>query len=69
MIYGFAVKLHGESKPEHGRLDPGPVSSRFKSLPDLGPEVIHTFEVNNMGPFDVGNLLVSHLVIFNINYI
>jgi hypothetical protein len=55
------VQLRGFASPEHGELVPSrpPVNPRPKSLADLGPEVIHTFEVTNLGPYDVGNLLVS----------
>ncbi len=55
------VQLRGFASPEHGELVPSrpPVNPRLRSLADLGPEVIHTFEVTNLGPYDVGNLLVS----------
>jgi hypothetical protein len=59
-----SVQLRGFASPEHGELVPSsrpPVNPRLKSLADLGPEVIHTYEVTNLGPYDVGNLLVSIL--------
>jgi hypothetical protein len=60
-IKSCSVQLRGFASPEHGELVPSrpPVNPRLRSLADLGPEVIHTFEVTNLGPYDVGNLLVS----------
>ena len=26
---------------------------------DLGPEILHYYEISNFGPFDVGNVIVS----------
>ena len=65
LLFSSVVELRGQAVPEHGQLTPGPVSSRVKALADLGPEVTHTFEVTNLGPFDVGNLLVSQMDTLN----
>ena len=29
---------------------------------DLGPEILHYYEISNFGPFDVGNVIVSQSI-------
>ena len=56
----IAVTLRGYSSPEGSQLEHLSAVKDIEFVTDLGPEILHYYEISNFGPFDVGNVIVSH---------
>ena len=55
----IAVTLRGYSSPESSQLEHLSAVKDIEFVTDLGPEILHYYEISNFGPFDVGNVIVS----------
>ena len=58
-MYDIAVTLRGYSSPESSQLEHLSAVKDIEFVTDLGPEILHYYEISNFGPFDVGNVIVS----------
>ena len=55
----ISVTLRGYSSPESSQLEHLSAVKDIEFVTDLGPEILHYYEISNFGPFDVGNVIVS----------
>ena len=55
--YVSLVKIRGYANPETAQLRPG-AETDISTIEDIGPSVVHYYELTNTGPFDVGNVFV-----------
>ena len=55
--YVSLVKIRGYANPETAQLRPG-ANTDISTIEDIGPSVVHYYELTNTGPFDVGNVFV-----------
>ena len=51
------VKIRGYANPETAQLRTGE-DTDISTIEDIGPSVVHFYEISNTGPFDVGNVFV-----------
>ena len=51
------MKIRGYANPESAQLRPT-ADSDISTIEDIGPSVVHYYELTNTGPFDVGNVFV-----------
>ena len=52
------VTLRGYADPETDNLRSSQTTD-ISTVEDIGPRVVHYYELSNFGPFDVGNVFVS----------
>ena len=51
------VKIRGYANPETAQLRTAD-DTDISTIEDIGPSVVHFYEISNTGPFDVGNVFV-----------
>ena len=51
------MKIRGYANPETAQLRPA-ADTDISTIEDIGPSVVHYYELTNTGPFDVGNVFV-----------
>ena len=51
------MNVRGYANPENAELRPG-AETDIATIEDIGPSVVHYYEISNTGPFDVGNVFV-----------
>ena len=51
------MKIRGYADPEKDQLR-SEGNTDISTIEDIGPSVVHYYEISNTGPFDVGNVFV-----------
>ena len=51
------MNIRGYANPETAELRPA-ADTDIATIEDIGPSVVHYYEISNTGPFDVGNVFV-----------
>ena len=51
------MKIRGYADPEKDQLR-SEGNTDISTIEDIGPSVVHFYEISNTGPFDVGNVFV-----------
>ena len=60
------VKIRGYANPETAQLRSAEETD-ISTIEDIGPSVVHYYEISNTGPFDVGNVFVRETSYFSSN--
>ena len=51
------MKIRGYANPETAQLRTAD-DTDISTIEDIGPSLVHFYEISNTGPFDVGNVFV-----------
>ena len=58
------MKIRGYANPESAELRSADETD-ISTIEDIGPSVVHYYEISNTGPFDVGNVFVRENISFS----